>query len=455
MEIICTRPGCIQPHNEYHDLDNPSNLRAVEQKHCKSCGMPLILAGRYLPIKLLGKGGFGAAFLAKDRFTPTMRECVVKQFQPDGDLSPPELEIAQELFEREADSLEKFGNDHNQIPHLYAFFPLIVPCTKGDGQDQFFYLVQQFIDGKDLEEELEEKGKFKEADVRHVLEEMLPVLQFVHEKKSIHRDIKPSNIMRDKDGNLFLLDFGAVKHVTVGRHSSSTGIYSPGYAPPEQMTGSRVFPSTDLYALAATCLRLLTGELPEDLYNSNSNEWQWREKVPKVSDRLADGLDKMLQHSPGDRFQSAQEVLKYLKPLDLKTRLTNIGHKSSRKSSKSNKNSLVKVFSSAAFTGVEGAVCYIALTSISPSYPIAIGLWGMSLGGLIYLQYRQRLEIVELLIIAIISLVIVCLIPDLNNIIQNREMAIIIVILASLFGGVVWMALTAIFRPLYQKFSKK
>ena len=145
MEIFCTRPKCPRPLNTFTDLDDPPTLKTISQKYCTSCGMPLILGARYLTMRLLGQGGFGAAFLAKDRYTPTQRLCVVKQFQPSGDLSPQALEIAHQLFEREAEVLEQLGRRHEQIPDLYAFFPLIVPKTGSNQSDQFFYLVQEFI----------------------------------------------------------------------------------------------------------------------------------------------------------------------------------------------------------------------------------------------------------------------------------------------------------------------
>ena len=315
MEILCTRPGCPRPQNSFSDLDNTSNLKTAQQKYCTSCGMSLILAGRYIPSKLLGKGGFGAAFLARDRYTPAMRECVVKQFQPSGDLSPQQLEIAQSLFEREAAELERLGNKNKQIPDLFAFFPLIVKSFQGQKEDQFFYLVQEFINGEDLEEELKSRGQFSETEVRFVLDEILGVLKFVHENHSIHRDIKPSNIMRDRSGCLYLLDFGAVKQVTAaaaGSAGRSTGIYSPGFAPPEQMAGSRVYPSTDLYALAVTCLNLLSNKPPEELFDAYNNEWNWRPHVPKISDRLAKVLDRMLLSTPKDRFLSAEDVINVL-----------------------------------------------------------------------------------------------------------------------------------------------
>jgi serine/threonine-protein kinase len=118
---------------------------------------------------------------------------------------------------------------------------LTVPSLKHPKQDSFFYLVQEFIDGKNLEEELAIKSKFSWSEV---LRAILPVLKFVHEHNSIHRDIKPSNIMRDRNGKLYLLDFGAVKQVTntAAVADSSTGIYSMGFAPPEQMAGGEVHP---------------------------------------------------------------------------------------------------------------------------------------------------------------------------------------------------------------------
>lgn len=316
MELYCTRPGCPRPRNVYPDLDDRNTLVTIQQKYCTACGMPLILVGRYLPQRLLGQGGFGAAFLARDRYTPGLRTCVVKLFQPAGDLNPAQLKIAQGLFEREAEVLEDLGNKHPQIPDLFAFFPLTVPSANGSGQEEYFYLVQEFIDGETLEDELAQRGAFSQEEVRHILTEILKILQFVHENGSIHRDIKPSNIMRSRDGTIYLLDFGAVKQATKGgggQRQASTGIYSQGYAPPEQMAGSQVYPSTDLYALAVTCISLLTGKDPLELYDGYHNTWQWRSHVPQLDPSLAAVLDRMLQPVPNDRFASAAEVLAVLK----------------------------------------------------------------------------------------------------------------------------------------------
>ena len=279
--------------------------------------MPLMLADRYIPTRLLGRGGFGAAFLACDRYIPETEECVVKQFLPSSNLTADQLRMAQMLFRREGQVLRKLGV-HPQIPDLRAFFPLTVQSRIPGETEQLFYLVQEFVDGETLEEELEHKGKFSEADIRHLLEHILPVLQYVHENGSIHRDIKPSNIMRRRDGLLFLLDFGAVKQVTAGAagaagNKAQTGIYSMGFAPPEQIQREEVYPSTDLYALAVTCVMLLTEQSPRDLYDAYNNTWSWRNHT-LVSDRLEGILNRMLQANPRDRFQSATEVLGALQP---------------------------------------------------------------------------------------------------------------------------------------------
>ncbi|MCY7278076.1 MAG: serine/threonine protein kinase, partial [Phormidesmis sp. CAN_BIN44] len=268
MQLYCTRPGCSKPTNFFNDLDNLTTLKTVKQKFCTNCGMSLILADRYLPTKLLGQGGFGAAFLARDRYTPGLRQCVVKQFQPSGRLTSSQLKMAQDLFEREAEALEQLGREHSQIPDLFAFFELSIPSPHQATEDKFFYLVQEFIDGETLEERLIRQGKFSESDVLDVLKETLKILQFVHGNGSIHRDIKPSNIMWNLNGRLYLLDFGAVKYATkaAGGSKASTSIYSLGFAPPEQVSGDEVYPSTDLYALAVTCIMLLTGKQPPELF---------------------------------------------------------------------------------------------------------------------------------------------------------------------------------------------
>ncbi|MGC1396293.1 MAG: serine/threonine-protein kinase [Coleofasciculaceae cyanobacterium] len=463
MEIYCTRPGCPRPLNHFADLDDRNTLNTAQQKFCTACGMPLILAGRYIPSRLLGQGGFGAAFLARDRFTPAMRSCVVKQFQPTGDLNPPQLKIAQDLFEREAATLEQLGSTHPQIPDLFAFFPLATPSRQAGKEDQFFYLVQEFIDGQDLEAELKTKGKFSEAEVLMVLQEILNVLKFVHENGSIHRDLKPSNIMRDRKGRLFLLDFGAVKQkvnqAAGGASNRSTGIFTPGYAPPEQMAGAEVYPSSDLYALAATCIHLLTGTHPQDLYDGYNNAWNWRPQT-QVSDHLGDILDRMLLSVPNQRFQSAQEVLEALAPPPPVTPqpitpppitpppitpqpVISNPQPLTRKPA----FSLLEILGGGAFTGFEGGLLFIALSKFLGVTGISIGLLGMIVGGLIFAQYRRIIEGKDLLILAVITAAVVVFFLRGGF---SLELAIAIAVLAGLAG----VAVTAIFRLVYLLLSR-
>jgi serine/threonine protein kinase len=461
MEVYCTRPRCPRPQNYFADLDDITALKTAQQKYCTTCGMPLMLDGRYVPIKLLGRGGFGAAFLARDRRIPGMRQCVVKQFQPTGNLTPTQLQIAQQLFEREAEVLAQIGNEHDQIPDLFAFFPMTVQSLQPGHQDQFFYLVQEYINGQNLEEELVTKGRFSEAEILEVLQEILKILTFVHDRGIIHRDIKPSNIMRRQDGKLFLLDFGAVKQVTNSPSNSSTGIYSMGFAPPEQMAGTQVFPSTDLYALAVTVLTLLTAQEATKLFDGYSNQWQWRTLV-NINPRLADVLDKMLLPAANQRFHSAPDVLEALQkiytPQLISFAKVSSTHPLARQSSRSVNSPLsptvLPAFSTwellggAAFSGFQGALIAIACFSLINNPMITVAMSLVILGLLIFAQTRRWIEKFDLLIIPAISLAIIFFIPLLRG-----DLGIQQVLILATAAALVSIALTALFRLIYKLLS--
>ena len=485
MEIICTRPSCTRPRNFFSDLDDEAKLRTVQQRYCTTCGMPLFLADRYIPLRLLGKGGFGAAFLACDRYTPAMGPCVVKQFQPSGNLAPEELAIAQSLFQREAVVLEKLGNKHPQIPDLYAFFTPIFPSSDRKTEEQYFYLAQEFIDGQDLSAKLKTKGKYSEEEIKEILEEILKILDFVHQNHSIHRDIKPSNIMRHKNGLLYLLDFGAVKEITKGKGNQrrSTGIYSMGFAPPEQVSGGQVYPATDLYALAATCVNLLTGKPPESLYDGFNHRWNWRSDAPQISDRLSQILDKMLLSTPSQRFQSAEEVLQALNPtstpsiakqninLPETSILQQNPHlsvastpqqnptsapiqpqapgKLSRKVRPRRDFSLSELLGNAAFIGFEGSLLGIGLISSLSFSGLSMGILGVVMGGLIFAQTRRIIEKIDLGIIAGITTGIIFFFPLLQG---SLGMQSILVIATMSAAGAI--AITALFRLIYKLLTR-
>ncbi|MGD1698785.1 protein kinase domain-containing protein [Dapis sp. BLCC M229] len=290
----CINPACPQP-------QNPNSVNK-----CQACGSELILRDRYEIIQPLGKGGFGATFLAKDMSLPGDPICVIKELRP-STTTTSVLEMARKLFEREAETLGKIGH-HPQIPRLLGYFEW----------KKHFHLVQEYVSGSTLKQEVKKQGLFTEEQAKKFIIEILPVIDYIHTQGVIHRDIKPANIIRrSQDGHLVLIDFGAVKdHVSQTHLSDSTGetaftnisIGTSGFAPPEQMALRPVYAS-DIYALGVTTIFLLTGKTPNTLgYDQINGEILWRPQV-SVSSWFEEVLEKMLEVSVRHRFQSAQELL--------------------------------------------------------------------------------------------------------------------------------------------------
>jgi WD40 repeat protein/tRNA A-37 threonylcarbamoyl transferase component Bud32 len=276
------------------------------------------LSGRYKIVKHLGGGGFGQTYLAEDLQLPGNPLCVVKQLKPQS-TDPFTLQTARRLFDREAQTLYKLGN-HDQIPRLLAHFE----------QEQEFYLVQEFIEGNDLKEELPFGKHLSEIQVIALCQEILKILEFVHQQGVIHRDIKPANIIRRKrDGKLVLIDFGAVKQVSAHAANSAShttltvAIGSPGYMPNEQLSGKPKFCS-DIYAVGMLGIQSLTGippsQLPED---PKTSEIVWRDKLLQhtldeqlpTNSGLADVLEKMVRYDYRQRYQTTTEALQALQQL--------------------------------------------------------------------------------------------------------------------------------------------
>jgi len=269
---------------------------------------------RYCVLDLIGQGGFGRTFLAIDESHSLQSPCVIKQLFLN-EQNTGLQQKAVEQFHQEALQLSELGN-HSQIPQLLDFFE----------QDGHCYLVQEWIDGQNLEQELSESSPFNEAEIRQLLHELLPVLQFIHDRQVIHRDIKPANIVRRGcDRQLVLVDFGAAKCLTA-TESAHTGtlIGSAEYTAPEQLKGKAIL-SSDLYSLGVTCLHLMTQQSPFALFDSSENAWKWREFLDEpISESLGYILDKLLLSATRQRYQSASEVLEDLdlvaKPVLLKRR---------------------------------------------------------------------------------------------------------------------------------------
>ncbi|MFB2917083.1 GUN4 domain-containing protein [Aerosakkonema funiforme] len=265
------------------------------------------LGGRYQIISHLGGGGFGTTFLAVDRHLPGNPQCVVKQLKPRTADNPSALQVARRLFNREAEVLYQLGN-HDRIPRLFAHFE----------EEQEFYLVQEFVAGYELKQELRVGQQLNEAQVIVLLRDILEILGFVHQQNVIHRDIKPSNLIRRRlDGKLVLIDFGAVKQFgsqvinPEGETSLTIAVGSPGYMPNEQMAGKPRF-SSDIFAVGIIGIQAATGlnprQLPED---PRTCEIVWRNFV-QVSSEFADVLDKMVRYDFRQRYQSADEALSAL-----------------------------------------------------------------------------------------------------------------------------------------------
>jgi serine/threonine protein kinase len=274
--------------------------------------MEIILAGRYQIDRHIGRGGFGETFLAQDIYLPGHPFCVVKKLKPRVK-NPTVFETAKRLFDREAESLHKLGN-HDQIPHLLANFE----------EKKNFYLVQEFIDGHTLQEELTPGKQLNEACVIRLLHDILQVLSFVHQQRVIHRDIKPPNLMRrNKDDKIVLIDFGAVKEVTTlaansdGNTSLTVAVGSPGYMPSEQQAFKPHF-SSDVYAVGMIGIQALTGLSPnkiEPSFDTGEISCASFKKIVSISPPLAEILDRMVRYDYRQRYNTAKEALEALEKL--------------------------------------------------------------------------------------------------------------------------------------------
>ncbi len=274
------------------------------------------VGGRYQILTQLGQGGFGKTFLAQDMQRPSNPHCVVKHFKPIS-TDPYTLEQAKRLFDLEAATLETLGK-YDQIPQLLAHFE----------DNQEFYLVQEFIVGHDLSQEIPPTGNIlSEAEVIKLLKDILEVLALVHQHNVIHRDIKPANIRRrESDKKIVLIDFGAVKQISTqmansqGKASVTIVIGTHGYMPSEQANQVPHL-SSDIYAVGIIAIQALTGinptldsgqRLPR---NPDTREIDWQNQV-QVSPELAKIIDKMVRYDFRQRYPTAESVLQVLNTLE-------------------------------------------------------------------------------------------------------------------------------------------
>ena len=268
-----------------------------------------ILRNRYKIIKQLGSGSFGITYLAEDLDLPDHPLCVVKNLRQSQNYE--ELQAFIAFFNKEAKALYRLGNELDQIPRLFAHFE-----EAGE-----FYLVQEYIDGHDLSQEIFPGNKLSEAQVTQLLKEILEVLSIIHNKNIIHRDVKAQNLMRrNSDGKIVLIDFGTVKELSQlkanlqEQTNVSVIVGTNGYMPYEQSSGYPKLAS-DIYAVGMLGIYALTGVRPQELpKNPDTFEVIWQDKV-SVSPALANMLDKMVRSNFKERYQTAGEALQGLTAL--------------------------------------------------------------------------------------------------------------------------------------------
>jgi WD40 repeat protein len=293
--VYCFNPSCPQPQNQ------------PGETFCHSCGARLLLLDRYQGIQRLGQGQFGRTILAIDRSQTSPIPCVVKQLWGQGVNAQPQ---AKARFQQSVDRFNELSY-HPQIPSLLNSFE----------QEGLLYVVQEYIEGESLTALLQQ-GNSGIQEVWQLLENLLPILQFMHSHGAIHGDIKPDNIIRANSSQItnhfVLVDVGGATLLTAPLLSQpATAIGSSAYAAPEQVKGNATFAS-DLYSLGVTCIHLLTGIHPFTLLDCSSNRWVWRdywlqESVNSTAEReflqLATILDRLIEPELNQRFSSAQDAI--------------------------------------------------------------------------------------------------------------------------------------------------
>ncbi len=258
-----------------------------------------ILGSRYQVLEYIARGGFGTTYLAEDTQIPGRDLCVVKQLSPSVE-APQFLTVARRLFKTEASALHSLGS-HDRIPELLAYFE----------EEEKFYLVQQYIEGKTLEHELTPNRVWSQAQVIELLADGLKILDFIHTKGVIHRDVKPNNLIRRScDRKIVLVDFGTVKNLLQGQTNLgqlTVPVGTQGYMPAEQARG-KPRPASDVYALGIIGIQALTGVEPLELEEDNQGELRWTH-LAEIDPQLAQILTQMTRYHFEDRYQSARSAL--------------------------------------------------------------------------------------------------------------------------------------------------
>jgi serine/threonine protein kinase len=261
-----------------------------------------VLQGRYQLKQQLGNNAGRQTWLAVDLATQTRERVIVKLLPFSPQIHWDDLK----LFEREAQVLKHLN--HPCIPKYRDYF-----STEPSNSSElpWFGLVQDYIQGDCLQQLLKKGKRFTEAGAKKVAIQLLEILIYLHELSPpvLHRDIKPSNIIWGKNRQVYLVDFGAVQEKAKAEGATFTVVGTGGYAPPEQLWG-RAVPASDLYALGATLIHLLTGTAPVDL-PQRQMRLQFREQV-SLTPSFAHWLETLTHPDPELRFSNARAALEAL-----------------------------------------------------------------------------------------------------------------------------------------------
>ncbi len=258
------------------------------------------LEERFTIVRRLG-GTLSHTYLAQDMTTADLLPCVIKQLHYTG-----KTDLAQERTSRRlrryARSMARLSQQ-GQLPRLLNHF------TDGDQ----FYLVQEYIPGMTLAQELSRSGHKSEPQVQQFLQEMLPIVGYIHRRHLLHLDIRPAHIIRrSRDQKLVLTGFGTMHRYahtdkSEAKRAGDRTLGTVGFSPLEQICGHPK-PASDIYALGATCLALLTGRSPVALATApRGQHLQWQSSV-SISPHFLQVLKRMLDANPAHRFQTVDEL---------------------------------------------------------------------------------------------------------------------------------------------------
>jgi serine/threonine protein kinase len=257
-----------------------------------------ILQDRYQLKQKLGQNAGRQTWLAEDLQTDFKELVVVKLLIFGGDVQWEDLK----LFEREAQILKQLNFDY--IPKYKDYFAI-------DDRSLWFGMVQNYIPGNSLKDCLHQGKRFTEEKVKQIAIEILKILEYLHQLNPplLHRDIKPSNLILGEDDRIYLVDFGAVQDKAVAEGATFTVVGTYGYAPVEKF-GGRTVPASDLYALGATLIHLLTGVSPADLPQRNM-QIQFADRL-NLDPSFVFWLQKLTEPALEKRYGNAKQALKVL-----------------------------------------------------------------------------------------------------------------------------------------------